>query len=597
MTRRFEIYQDAENHRLVVPCGFSPTAAVLDWIWALWLRLWMEGLALFIVNGITTYLLYIGGAGWAAGLVVQAVQGIGVGFAARKLRSMSAERRGYSYLCTVDAVDTANALSKLAAVGGVPLPEWRARRLSSLSDLAPRGLRPLLAVAGLTLKAAFRFKLVLVLLGLLLAAVVALPGMIKHDGSAQGFTQILITYTLSAITALLGFATLWLACGSLAREVEDFTMQLVCTKPVARWQIWLGKWLGIMVLNIALLAVSGFTVYMLLLARSRGLGPEQQQVLREEVLVARKSAKEAPPQIESQVEQLFQERIRQQAVASMDRDFVRKQVREQLKASLQYVRPGQGRRWVLDLGGDAATRLKDQTLFARVKFYTPDYAGMGAAFDFGWEVGPPEGHQRQRFMNNLAPESYISFPLEPGHIGADGKLTIDAFNLSEKPVLFPLEDGFEVLYREGGFGLNFARGLGIIGCWLGLLAAVGLFAASKLQFNVAAFVSLSILVVGLSSGTLKQVVEQGGVIGVGTEEGVVTKDSLINRGSVVVYGGMRWVIDQITGFNPVDSLSTGRSITWTQLGTAFAVVVVLTGGAFAGAGIFIFTRRELAAPQ
>ena len=44
-------------------------------------------------------------------------------------------------------------------------------------------------------------------------------------------------------------------------------------------------------------------------------------------------------------------------------------------------------------------------------------------------------------------------------------------------------------------------------------------------------------------------------------------------------------------------ISHGRSITWTQLGTAFAVVVVLTGGAFAGAGIFIFTRRELAAPQ
>ena len=34
---------------------------MLDWIWALWLRLWMEGLALFIVNGLTTYLLFIGG--------------------------------------------------------------------------------------------------------------------------------------------------------------------------------------------------------------------------------------------------------------------------------------------------------------------------------------------------------------------------------------------------------------------------------------------------------------------------------------------------------------------------------------------------------
>ncbi len=36
-----------------------------------------------------------------------------------------------------------------------------------------------------------------------------------------GFTQILLTYTLGAITGLLGIATLWLACGTLARDVED----------------------------------------------------------------------------------------------------------------------------------------------------------------------------------------------------------------------------------------------------------------------------------------------------------------------------------------------------------------------------------------
>ena len=92
-------------------------------------------------------------------------------------------------------------------------------------------------------------------------------------------------------------------------------------------------------------------------------------------------------------------------------------------------------------------------------------------------------------------------------------------------------------------------------------------------------------------------VEQGGVIGVGTEDGVVTKDSLVNRASVVVYGGLRWAIEQIAGFNPVDALSTGRSITWAQLATAFVVVVGVAGGLFAAAGIFIFTRRELAAPQ
>ena len=459
-------------------------------------------------------------------------------------------------------------------------------------------MQPLLAVARLTLKAAFRNRLVLVLLVLLMGAVIILPSIIKHDGSAQGFTQILITYTLGAIITLLGFSTLWLACGSLAREVEDFSMQLVCTKPVARWQVWLGKWLGIMMLNAGLLAVSGGMVYVLLLSKSSSLKPEQQKILQEEVLVARKSAREVLPDPEPTVERLFQERIRKQAVAALnDRAFVRKQIREQVVASMQYLRPGQARRWIVNLGPDAAVRLKDRPLFLRVKFFTPDYAGSNSTFDFGWEIGPPEGHKRQRFANNLAPESFISFEIEGNHIAPDGTLTVDGVNLNDRPVLFLLEDGFEVLYHEGGFGLNFVRGLGILFCWLGLLCAIGLFAASKLQFNVAVFVSFGILLVGLSSGTLKQVVEQGGIVGVSSEEGIVVEKTILNNASVIVYGTLRAVIDQVTGFSPVDSLSSGRSITWTQLFTAAAVVIGITGGVFAAAGIWIFTRRELAAPQ
>ena len=122
-------------------------------------------------------------------------------------------------------------------------------------------MQRLLAIAWLTWKAAFRFRLFLVIAVLLLATVVGLPMVIQDDGTAQGFTQILLTYTLSAITGLLGLSTLWLACGTLARDIEECQMQVVATKPIARWQIWLGKWLGIMSLNAALLALSGACVY------------------------------------------------------------------------------------------------------------------------------------------------------------------------------------------------------------------------------------------------------------------------------------------------------------------------------------------------
>ena len=78
-------------------------------------------------------------------------------------------------------------------------------------------MQRILTIAGLTWKAAFRYRLFWVLAVLLVGAVVGLPMLIKDDGTARGFTQILLTYTLGSITALLGIATLWLSCGTLAR--------------------------------------------------------------------------------------------------------------------------------------------------------------------------------------------------------------------------------------------------------------------------------------------------------------------------------------------------------------------------------------------
>src|SRR5881628_531392 len=128
-----------------------------------------------------------------------------------------------------------------------------------------------LAIAFLTWRAAFRFRLFWVLTFLLLASVVALPLLIKDDGTARGFTQILLTYTLSVITSLLGLATLWLACGILAKDIEECQLQMVAVKPIARWQIWLGKWLGLVFLNLALLVIAGGSVYTLLKWRASQL--------------------------------------------------------------------------------------------------------------------------------------------------------------------------------------------------------------------------------------------------------------------------------------------------------------------------------------
>src|SRR5439155_694659 len=228
----------------------------------------------------------------------------------------------------------------------------------------------LLAIAKLTLKAAFRYRLVQILIALLLGAVMGLPAIIKHDGTAQGFTQILLTYTLGTITTLLGSTTLWLACGTLARDVEECQMQMVAVKPIARWEIWLGKWTGIMFLNLLLLALSGVAVYFLMQWRAGQLSPETQQQLR-------------------------------------------------------------------------------------TKFFTAQSNPSGTTYFGVWEIGPPNGRRYHLEQPSLAAETFHEFPLPPNLLDENGDLYIGFANLNSTALLFPLDEGIEVLYPESGFGLNF----------------------------------------------------------------------------------------------------------------------------------------------
>lgn len=459
-------------------------------------------------------------------------------------------------------------------------------------------MQRLLAICWLTWKAAFRFRLFLVIAGLLLASVVGLPLLIKDDGTARGFTQILLTYTLSTISALLGLSTLWLACGTLARDIEDCQMQVVAVKPIARWQIWLGKWLGIMSLNATLLAISGACVYGLLQWRASRLPVDQQKVLHNEVLVARGSARPSQhkQEIDQMTERMLKERLEKYPLDKDSVTDVRKTIREQIKAEYQIVPPGYSRSWTVDLGLEHY-RLRGRPLQLRVKFNSAEKSESGT-FGGIWAVGVPNktkvwgGNE----VMSLAPDTFHEFQIDPDLFDDSGVLTISFLNPNNATLLFPLEDGVEVLYREGGFGLNFARGLAILFCWMALLAAVGLASASFLSFPVAAFFSLGLLTMVLSSGTMANAVSEGTIADYDSEKG--TKGW--SPADVVVIPTFRAalkVINLAKDFSPVDSLSTGRSISWGELGRAFGQVVFLLGGGVAIFGIVVFTRRELATAQ
>lgn len=455
-------------------------------------------------------------------------------------------------------------------------------------------MQRILAIALLSLRAAFRFRVVLVMALLLLCSVIILPLIIKDDGTARGFTQIILTYTLTLTTTLLGFATLWLSCGLLAREIEEAQMQMVVVKPIGRWQIWLGKWLGILILNALLLLLAGSAIFVLMQWRARQLAPKEQAILRDEIFVARKVAREDVPDYDSSARRVVAEKLKTSPPPEgLSISQVQTIVREQLKARDQLVPPNRRRQWEIYVGDPAALRGKPMTIRAR---FDPPVPDMNERFPTYWEFGDLNSNQQFKTNFVMPAEAYVEFPIPANLVNNEGKLHIRFDNFTDKALLFP-EDGMEVMYRIGGFGGNFVRGLAVIFCWLALLAALGLTGASFLSFPVAAFCSVAVLMLGLSTGTLKQIVEENGILAVDPNTGRADDPGLINEIAVPFAKVLLAALNLASGFSPIDNLSSGRAVTWGELARAFTQITILLSGFLGAIGIGIFTRRELATAQ
>jgi hypothetical protein len=456
-------------------------------------------------------------------------------------------------------------------------------------------MNKILAIAGLTWKSAFRYRLFWIMAALLLGAVVGLPLLLKDDGSAKGLTQILVTYTLTAVATLLGICTLWLSCGTLARDVEECQMQVVVVKPIARWQIWIGKWLGLISLNAVLLALAGAAIFALLLWRASHLPADEQKILHDEIFVARASVRNHKRDHSKEIEAAMRQRVKNPASYSpSDLAELRQQIAQEFTSALTEVPPGFRRRWGFDLH-TLRDQVRDKPLILRVKFNAAN-PNPDARYLTGWIVGPTNSPSQVGIEETLPPDSFQEIQVPANLLDESGILWVDVLNPTETSISFPLDDGLELLYPENGFGINFIRGILVILFWLILLAAVGLAMASFLSFPVAAFASMAVLLLGLSSGTLSTVVEQGTITGFDSAKSAYGH-SPVDVVMVPVFHGALKIVSLVEGFSPVDSLSTGRSITWGQLGMAALQIVLLLGGFFCVMGILFFSRRELATAQ
>ena len=508
------------------------------------------------------------------------------------------------------------------------------------------------AIAKQTLKAAVRYRFVVVLAITLLVIVFGLPTIVKSDGTAKGMVQLVLTYTLGATTALLSVASLWMGCGTLAREIEDNVMQMVAVKPIARWQIWFGKWLGIMLLNAALLVPTGLAIYFLIETRANDLKLEEQAKLRNEVLVSRSSVTNPEPDLSLDRGRTYaysklvalnktdtqytpkEQELRMsvnntehylairyggeytqkiEEFSSSPNQELEREIEELENQALSMARrieeiilPGQIKRWEFEIDPDQVDEINKRPIYLRYRFSAGDEYDPKSHI-CTWVVG---GGTSKQWPTNGIPKqvtvgSSVFHELEMNIDGGvvpelgqnRGRVVVDFINFNDMPVKFDLKDGPSIMYHDGGFGLNLVRGLMIIYFWLGLISAIGLMASSFLSFPVAAFMSIGILLISASTGTLEQIIEEEGISGVNHETGRKDRSTMVDNLAINMSKSILWITNLVWGHSPIDDLSSGKTITWNSLLYAFTGIILIMAGLVAAIGAYMFQRKELALPN
>lgn len=351
-------------------------------------------------------------------------------------------------------------------------------------------IRRLTAIAVLTLREALRSRIVLALVVLLTAVVLGLPPLLKGDGTPQGVARLVLGYTLGTAFGLLALATLWTACALVSGEIAARTLQMTRVKPVASWQLWLGRWLGILLLDALLLAGVAAAVQAQALWRLDWGATDS-----EALLLARSGHSPVLPTVDEQLR-----RIMDQASAGMtaaERTALRRQLRRELPFQPAALERGRSWTWRFALDRPPDTR---HPLWLRLRCDTD--AATRAGLQVRCSLLATANQARVDFLLADFSEREFEVRLSAAAFAGQRHLELRMTHAGEEgtgPLLLLPRQGLTLLAPRGGLAANMARAAALQLSLLALLAALGLTMGMLFSLPVAAFCATGLLLATMIS--------------------------------------------------------------------------------------------------
>ncbi|MHC4416401.1 MAG: hypothetical protein ACYS0G_14090 [Planctomycetota bacterium] len=467
-----------------------------------------------------------------------------------------------------------------------------------------------LAVAHTVVREASRSRISLVFVLLLLVLLPLLPLWLDPEAPLRFRIQTFISRSLGLTYVLAALMTLFLSCATVAFEIRDRQIWQLMTKPLSRFNYLVGKWLGVLSVNLIILLVAGvsiftYTKYLSRLPVAPGMeGALDRLAVRDEVLTARIGARPiyeplAREQLRARVEQLIErdpQLAGQEDVARSAKNRLAREIQQSHLTAQRSVSPHGQRGYVF--GGLGRAKKLQSTLTLRYRFHImrdDEHQTFPVAFVFNDRVDTPVHRMYVPTVTHV-------LPIGTDLIRDDGTLAVTVYNLFPPPrrgfgALNFEEDDFELLYKVGHFESNFFRAVLMTWVKLAFLAMLGIACSTLLSFPVACLFSFTIFI----AGTL------GPFLAMSLQEYYPPDPSRLdwaNLGQVMQWAfqsliraiaqALVFMLHRFGEYRPTQSLVEGRLIPWPSVGGGIFWLGVIWSGIAMVFGYLVIRHRQLA---
>jgi hypothetical protein len=453
-------------------------------------------------------------------------------------------------------------------------------------------MRSIWAVAVNTVKQALRLKIAVVFIVLLLVLLPVMGLKMTGDSTLKGRMQAFVSYGLSLTTLLLALLTIFTAAYTLTSDVKDKQVYTVLTKPIRRFQFVLGKLFGVILLDAALLTLFSGIIYSITILLPTLLHADNDEIaqVRNEFFTARASLTPVEPDISEELDRAYN-KLKQdgEVPAGVDESpIMRRNYRDELARRIGLRRRAAvvGEELVWEFNN---VKPQDPNLFIRFKYdvaVNPQDLSIYSQWGIGdlrqLRLGTPMETPLYSLERKDPIRTFREFAVPADAVASDGYLALAFLNvpLNDTVVIFPLEDGLELLYKADTFTANFIRASLLIFARLVFLAALAVFAGSFLSFPVAILLCLSVFTMANMSGYIG---ESYNVVGA-QPSGVYS----------YCLKPLIMLLPEFDQVSPSKFLVPARLFSWSLLGWLSFTTVCLKALPLVIMSLLIFTYREIA---